>query len=103
MSGTGKSSALAELAKRGFGVVDTHHGGWSLWSNAAGGYVWDERRIEALLTREEGSTLYVSGTVSNQERFFLSALRCCRSPECSCGGSAQPDHYEGDQRLRQES
>jgi thymidylate kinase len=41
-----------------------------LWSNAAGGYVWDERRIEALLAREEGSTLYVSGTMSNQERFY---------------------------------
>jgi len=70
MSGTGKSSALAELAKRGFEVVDTDQGGWSLWSNAAGGYVWDERRIEALLAREDGSTLYVSGTVSNQGRFY---------------------------------
>jgi dephospho-CoA kinase len=70
MSGTGKSSALAELAKRGFEIVDTDQGGWSMWSNAAGGYVWDERRIAALLAREENSTLYVSGTVSNQGRFY---------------------------------
>jgi shikimate kinase len=70
MSGTGKSSALAELRRRGFDVVDTDHGGWTEWSEAEGGYVWDEGRIAELLTREEGPTLYVSGTVSNQGRFY---------------------------------
>jgi dephospho-CoA kinase len=70
MSGTGKSSALVELAKRGFEVVDTDQDGWSVWSNAAGGYVWDEKRIAALLARKEDSTLYVSATVSNQGRFY---------------------------------
>jgi dephospho-CoA kinase len=70
MSGTGKSSALAELERRGFEIVDTDHGGWSEWSEAAGGYVWDEGRIAELLAREEGTTLYVSGTVSNQGRFY---------------------------------
>jgi ATP-dependent phosphoenolpyruvate carboxykinase len=29
MSGTGKSSALAELARRGHRVVDTDYGGWT--------------------------------------------------------------------------
>jgi shikimate kinase len=70
MSGTGKSSALAELAKRGFDVVDTDHGGFTEWSDSADGYVWDEDRIAELLAREDGSTLYVSGTVSNQGRFY---------------------------------
>lgn len=70
MSGTGKSSALAELAKRGFRTVDTDHGGWTEWSRDAGGYVWVEERIEALLDRHDGPTLYVSGTVSNQGRFY---------------------------------
>src|SRR3954467_2095014 len=70
MSGTGKSSALAELAKRGFDVVDTDHGGFTEWSDSAAGYVWDEDRIAELLAREDGSTLYVSGTVSNQGRFY---------------------------------
>jgi dephospho-CoA kinase len=70
MSGTGKSSALAELEKRGFEVVDTDRGGLSVWSEAEGGYVWREDRIEELLSRERGSTLYVSGTVSNQGRFY---------------------------------
>jgi dephospho-CoA kinase len=70
MSGTGKSSALAELRERGFEVVDTDHGGWSAWSAVEGGYVWDELRITELLAREEEPTLYVSGTVSNQGRFY---------------------------------
>ena len=70
MSGTGKSSLLAELEKRGFAVVDTDYGGWSEWSDAEHGYVWREDRIAELLAREQGPTLYVSGTVSNQGRFY---------------------------------
>ncbi len=70
MSGTGKSTALIELQKRGFDVVDTDAGDWSVWSDSEGGYVWREDRIAELLEREEGRTLYVSGTVSNQGRFY---------------------------------
>jgi adenylate kinase family enzyme len=70
MSGTGKSAALAELAKRGFEVVDTDVGGWTEWSDAEGGYLWREDRIAELLDRGHDVTLYVSGTVSNQGRFY---------------------------------
>jgi dephospho-CoA kinase len=70
MSGTGKSAALAELAKRGFDVVDTDLDGWTEWSQDDGGYVWREDRIAELLERERTVTLYVSGTVSNQGRFY---------------------------------
>ena len=70
MSGTGKSAALAELEKRGFAVVDTDYGGWSEWSDADGGYVWREDRIAKLLARQQGPPLYISGTVSNQGRFY---------------------------------
>jgi dephospho-CoA kinase len=70
MSGTGKSSALAELERLGFQVVDTDVGGWTEWSDADGGYVWREDRIAQLLAREDGPPLYVSGTVSNQGRFY---------------------------------
>jgi len=70
MSGTGKSSALVELDKRGFDVVDTDSGGWCIWSETEDGYVWREDRITELLGREDGPTLYVSGTVSNQGRFY---------------------------------
>jgi dephospho-CoA kinase len=70
MSGTGKSSALAELARRGFEVVETDELGWTEWSDEADGYLWREERIAELLDRELNSTLYVSGTVSNQGRFY---------------------------------
>jgi dephospho-CoA kinase len=70
MSGTGKSSALAELAGLGFRVVDTDEPGWTEWSAAAGGYVWREDRIADLLARDHEAPLYVSGTVSNQGRFY---------------------------------
>lgn len=70
MSGTGKSTALAELRKRGLEVVDTDESGWSEWSVEEDGYVWREDRIGELLERERDVTLYVSGTVSNQGSFY---------------------------------
>ena len=70
MSGTGKSSALAELRRRGFEAVDTDEPGWSEWSDEDGGYLWREERIAELLDRDRGVTLFVSGTVSNQGRFY---------------------------------
>lgn len=70
MSGTGKSSALVELAKFGFQTVDTDSGGWTKWSDADGGYVWREDRMTELLADHEGPSLYVAGTVSNQGRFY---------------------------------
>src|ERR1700744_4196802 len=52
MSGTGKSSALAELDRLGFRVVDTDVGGWSEWSDAEDGYVWREDRMTQLLAQD---------------------------------------------------
>ncbi|HEY6960278.1 MAG TPA: AAA family ATPase [Gaiellaceae bacterium] len=60
MSGTGKSSALAELARLGHTVVDTDYDGWD--------DPWDEERMAALLA--EHDDLFVSGTVENQGRFY---------------------------------
>ena len=70
MSGTGKSTALMELRRRGFNAVDTDDSGWTEWSDDDGGYVWREDRIAQLLSRDDGPTLFVSGTVSNQGRFY---------------------------------
>jgi dephospho-CoA kinase len=70
MSGTGKSTALAALSRRGFRVVDTDDAGWSVWDEQEDGYVWREDRIADLLSIDEGPALYVSGTVSNQGRFY---------------------------------
>jgi dephospho-CoA kinase len=68
MSGTGKSSALAELARRGYRTVDTDEPGWTV-EDSEGGRWWNEERIGGLLA-EDGPTLYISGTVSNQGRFY---------------------------------
>jgi dephospho-CoA kinase len=70
MSGTGKSSVLAELRLRGFETVDTDEPGWSEWSDEEDGYVWREERITELLARARETPLVVSGTVSNQGRFY---------------------------------
>jgi hypothetical protein len=70
MSGTGKSTVLAELRRRGFKVVETDEPEWMEWSNEEGGYVWREDRVAELLARERDGPLFVSGTVSNQGRFY---------------------------------
>ena len=70
MSGTGKSTAMAELRRRGFEVVETDTPEWMEWSNEDGGYIWREDRIGELLARELEGPLYVSGAVSNQGRFY---------------------------------
>jgi dephospho-CoA kinase len=74
MSGTGKSAALAELARRGHRVVDTDYGGYSeeVPSSGRGGFeqVWLEDRVEALLDGSDDGVLFVSGCVSNQATFY---------------------------------
>jgi len=68
VSGTGKSTVLAELARRGFRTVDTDEPGWT-WEDADGGRWWDEEKIGRLLEEDEPA-LFVSGTVTNQGRFY---------------------------------
>ena len=74
MSGTGKSAALAELARRGHRVVDTDEGGYAeeVPSSGAGGreQLWREHRIEALLDGHGDGVLFISGCVANQGRFY---------------------------------
>ena len=74
MSGTGKSAALAELARRGRRVVDTDYGEYSeeVPCSDAGGWeqLWREDRIEALLDGHEEGVLFISGCVSNQGKFY---------------------------------
>ena len=68
MSGTGKSTALAELALRGFPVVETDEPGWKELRD--GEWIWREDRIAELLAAHGDRTLYVSGCVPNQGRFY---------------------------------
>ena len=70
MSATGKSTTLAELARRGLEVVDTDESGWTVWSEAEDGYVWREDRVAELLAWPRDGPLFVSGCVSNQGCFY---------------------------------
>jgi len=78
MSGTGKSSALAELGRRGYRVVDTDDPGWREYRADAdpsddlhrGEWLWVEERIAALLDADDGRSLFVQGTVRNQGKFY---------------------------------
>jgi hypothetical protein len=85
MSGTGESSALAELGQRGYRVVDTDHPGWREYreyvdsSDEArrGEWLWVEERITGLLDSEDGRTLFVQGCVRNRD--LWARLCCCWS------------------------
>lgn len=74
MSGTGKSTALVELRKRGFRVVDTDSPAWSEWVTGPAGdegeWLWREDRMAELLAGDDDRTLFVSGCMSNQGKFY---------------------------------
>jgi gluconate kinase len=78
MSGTGKSSALAELGRRGYRVVDTDDPGWREYRSdldsgdelRQGEWLWDEERITELLDSDEDRSLFVQGCVRNQSKFY---------------------------------
>lgn len=73
MSGTGKSTVLAELNARGYKVIDSDYDGFSNYvedSKWGKGWIWDEERIRTLITDHAAGTLFISGTVSNQGEFY---------------------------------
>ena len=75
MSGTGKSSALAALGRRGFRIVDMDSPEWGEWAPAAdrgetGEWLWREDRLAELLAEPGERTLYGSGCASNQRKFY---------------------------------
>ncbi|MGH3935558.1 MAG: AAA family ATPase [Pseudonocardiaceae bacterium] len=73
MSGTGKSTAVRKLGKRGHRVVDTDTDLWSRWVTLPDGsadWVWREDAMTELLTGHERGTLFVAGCKSNQPKFY---------------------------------
>jgi RimJ/RimL family protein N-acetyltransferase len=78
MSGTGKSSVLAELGRRGYRVVDTDDPGWREYREDVGAsdglrrgeWLWVEERIAGLLDSDDGRSLFVQGCVRNQSKFY---------------------------------
>ena len=78
MSGTGKSSALAELGRGGYRVVDTGEPGWCEYREDVesseelhrGEWLWVEERITGLLDSNDARSLFVEGCVRNQSKFY---------------------------------
>lgn len=74
MSGTGKSTVLAELARRGHGTVDTDEGDWSEEVPLPGGRgverLWREEPMARLLAEPGPGYLFVAGCVANQVAFY---------------------------------
>ena len=80
MSGVGKSSVIAKLSGLGYKAVDTDYGGYfelvetdEAARRTFGGdteWRWRAERITALLDEEDADVLFVSGTSSNQARFY---------------------------------
>lgn len=66
MSGAGKSSLLAELARRGYRTADTDYGDYH--KTIDGEQLWREDRIAALLA--DDGPLFVQGTTRNQVVFY---------------------------------
>lgn len=75
MSGTGKSTVLEILARRGYATVETDESGWcvpedSEYSRYDREWVWDEVRIAALLDDHQETHLFVAGCRPNQGKFY---------------------------------
>lgn len=68
MSGTGKSTALAELGRRGHRTIDTDDPGWIVPAETPDGAepMWDLDRVRALVDGHQNGWLFVSGCVANQ-------------------------------------
>jgi shikimate kinase len=80
MSGTGKSTVIAELAARGYTAVDTDYGGLSevvsvphdqpTGLDRGQDRVWREDRIQALLAAADTNVLFLAGCAPNQGTFY---------------------------------
>lgn len=68
MSGSGKSTVVVELERRGHRVVDSDDPGWIVEASNAGGPepVWDLDRIKALIEGHRAGCLFIAGCVANQ-------------------------------------
>jgi dephospho-CoA kinase len=82
MSGTGKSSVIAELVARGYKAVDADSAEYSEWVEVSGDtsglgspewgrdWMWREERMQALLATEDTDLLFVSGCAANMGKFL---------------------------------
>src|SRR5512139_717244 len=85
MSGAGKTTLLNELSDRGHETIDTDYDGWTSPDGD-----WDEPRMAALLAGR--ATVIVSGTVTNQGRFYdrFDHMSCSVRHSASCSTASRP-------------
>ncbi|WP_264774859.1 AAA family ATPase [Deinococcus aetherius] len=78
MSGTGKTSVIEELSRRGFTAIDTDSDEWCEWTvghevgseTSEPDWVWREDRMWHLLSEPREAPLFVSGCKTNQGKFY---------------------------------
>jgi shikimate kinase len=83
MSGTGKSTVIRELGRRGYKAVDADCDEFSEWVEVSGDvgasdspvesgrdWVWREDRIQDLLSTEDADVLFLSGCAQNMGKFL---------------------------------
>jgi dephospho-CoA kinase len=69
MSGTGKSSVVGELRRRGFNVIDMDDSGFS-YHDSSGNQLWCELPVQDALNNAGSAALFISGCAENQVRFY---------------------------------
>ncbi len=73
MSGTGKSTVLTELGRRGHRIADIDDLGWAVEVSLPDGsglqQLWREEPVTALLAEHSNGSLFVAGCASNQRKF----------------------------------
>ena len=69
LSGVGKSTVIGELAARGYKAIDTDYDGISHHA-PNGEWIWNEERIQSLLSTEDADILFFCGCSSNQGKFY---------------------------------
>lgn len=79
MSGTSKSSIIAELTSQGYKAIDADSADYSEWVNVGGNptgakegqdWMWQVERIQDLLNTEDVEVLFISGCAENMGQFF---------------------------------
>lgn len=71
LSGVGNSSALEQLEKQGYNVVDTDYGYVKeIKKGEVIERIWDEEKIIQLLDKYRQSHLFISGCYENQVKFY---------------------------------
>jgi shikimate kinase len=83
MSGTGKSTIISELATRGYKAIDLDCDDFSEWVEVGNDgdtpgtpvepnrdWVWQEERVQALLSTDDAEVLFLSGCAPNMKKFL---------------------------------